>query len=102
MSDTLKPSYERGGFKKKNYYKQVDGDVVFRIIPPLSQFTRDPRAWARFHAVHFGYKNTEGKMRCFESTLEVDNKTKMVKTPDPAVERIDNLKAALKKAEVEN
>lgn len=100
---TLEAEFGRPSFKKKNYYKQVDGDVIFRIIPPLEQFTDNPRDWAKFHSVVFGFKNTQGKIRAFESTLveKYDNetKTRTVETPCPAVDFINNLKDKLEEAE---
>lgn len=100
MSKTLEASF--GGakkfFKKKNTYKQVDGDIVFRIVPPLTKFTDDPTGWLRFHSVVFGYKNLEGKARPFESPLVMVNKTKEIKVPCAATERVNSLKEKLKEA----
>ena len=100
MSKSLKAGYGGGSFKKKNHYKLKDGDSVYRIIPPMTKFTNDERGWARFHSVHFGYKNTEGKLRMFESSLVKDHKTKppTIKTPDAALDRLNDLKAKLDEA----
>lgn len=97
---TGKANYEKGGFKKKNYFKQEDGDVVYRILPPLGDLA-DKGVWSRYYAVHFGYKNLEGKIRPFVSPLQKNNKTKMIEVPDAAVERLDDLKAKLEKARSE-
>jgi hypothetical protein len=84
------------GFKRRNQWKLVDGDVVFRILPVSDRFTTDPYKWNQYHAAIYGYKNMEGKHRLFESTLQ--KKNKMIVVPDAAVERIEQLKAALAKA----
>jgi hypothetical protein len=103
----------RNSYKKKNYYNLQDGDAVFRIIPPLGELKEltdlgelpASNSWNRFHAVHFGYKNAEGKSRPFESPLVVKTdkttKVKTVEVPDAALERIEDLKAKLEKAKSE-
>ena len=99
---TLEAEFGKPSFKKKNYYKQVDGDIILRIVPPLEQFTNNPRDWAKFHSVVFGFKNMAGKIRTFESSLEEsydkETNTRTVKTPCPAVNFISNLKDKLKEA----
>lgn len=104
MSNSLKANTGgKGQYKKKNHYKLKDGDFVARIVPPMTKFTDDPRGWSRFHSVHFGYKNTEGKLRMFESSLVKDNRTKppTVVTPDAALDRLNDLKDKLEKAREE-
>lgn len=93
-----KANYGNGNFKKKNYYKQVDGDVVFRIVPPIGDLA-DKGIWNRYHAVHFGYKNSEGKARPFESPLVKNHKTGMIEVPDAALDRINDLRAKLLEAQ---
>jgi len=90
---------QRSIFKRGNQWKLVDGDVVFRILPVSDRFTTDPYKWNQYHAAIYGYKNTEGKHRLFESTLQ--KKNKIITVPDAAVERIESLKAALLKAQAE-
>lgn len=79
-------------FVKRNYWSLKDGESVFRIVPPLGDLA-DAGRWSFFYSVHFGYKNTKGKMKPFQSPLVKNRKTKMVETPDAALERIDTLKA---------
>lgn len=89
-------------FKKKNHYDLKDGDVIAAILPqPKGKNAEYEGAWSKYHSVHFGYKNTEGKFRPFESPLVKNNKTKMVEVPDAALDRINQFKAALEKAKVE-
>ena len=84
-------------FKKKVYFKLKDGDQVFRILPPMGDLA-EKGVWSRFYSVHFGYKNTEGKLRTFVSPLVRNNKTKMIEVPDAALDRINDLKAKLEEA----
>lgn len=87
-----------GNFVKKKNFKIKDGDNVYRIFPSIGLNGKEPNGkWSVFHRVHFGYKNSEGKMRVFESSL-VKNKEKMITSPDAALERIEKLKAELEKA----
>ena len=101
-----------GGFKKKNQYNQKDGDVVFRIFPPYKEILETypdlnlpaVDVWSAYWSVHFGYKNSEGKFRPFESPLQVEwkDKVKTVKVQDPALNRLEDLKAKMAKAIEEN
>lgn len=87
------------GITKKNYFKLKDGDSKFRILPPMGD-NADKGIWSVFYKVHYGYKNSKGKLRVFQSSLVVNRKTKMVEVPDAAVERIESLKAKLEEAKV--
>jgi hypothetical protein len=98
MSTPFKANVGGNNYKKKNHYKLKDGDVVFRIIPPIGKLENDGKGWIRYHSVHFGYKNTEGKLRTFESTLKKDFDTKTIKVPDAALDRLNDLKEKLEKA----
>jgi hypothetical protein len=88
------------GGDKKTYFKLKDGDSVFRIIPPIGDLAEDG-IWSVYYNVHYGYRNTKGNMRVFQSPLVKDRKTKMVEVPDKALERIQQFKAALDKAKLE-
>lgn len=81
------------GYTKKKYFKQKDGEVIYRILPPLGELA-DQGRWSMFYRIHYGYKNTKGQMRVFQTSL-VKNKKKMIEVPDAAVERIEKLKAQL-------
>jgi hypothetical protein len=84
-------------YTKKNYFKLKDGDNVYRVLPPMGDLAEAGR-WSVFYNIHYGYKNTQGKMRAFQSPLVKNRKTKMIESPDAALERIDSLKAELAKA----
>lgn len=89
----------RQGFTQKKYFKLKDGASTFRILPPMEEMGNAGagKDWSKFYKVHYGYKNTAGKLRVFQSTLK-KNKNKMVEVPDAAVERIETLKAKLAEA----
>lgn len=85
------------GITQKKYFKLKDGESTFRILPPLGDLADEGR-WSVFYKVHYGYKNTKGKLRVFQSSLVVNRKNKMVEVPDAADQRIKDLKAKLEEA----
>ncbi len=86
-----------GDFVKRKYWKLKDGESVYRILPPIGDLADDGK-WSQFYNVHYGYKNSKGEMRVFQSPLVKNRKTKMVESPDAALERIEKLKAEFEKA----
>lgn len=78
----------------KNYFKLKDGDNVYRILPPIGELA-DSGKWSAYLSVHYGYKNSEGKLKPFQSTEVVNRKTKMIEVPDAASDRLKNLKLQL-------
>lgn len=85
------------GGQKRNYFKLKDGESVYRILPPLGDLA-DAGRWSMFYNVHYGYKNSKGQLRAFQSPLVKNKKTKMVEQPDAALEKIEKLKAAFEDA----
>lgn len=86
-------------YAKKNTFKLKDGSATYRILPSLGFKGKEPNGhWAEFYRVHFGYRNSKGEMRVFQSPLVKNYKTKMVEAPDAALERIEMLKSELEKA----
>jgi hypothetical protein len=85
------------GGVKRNYFKLKDGEAVFRILPPLGDLA-DAGRWSVFWNVHYGYKNSKGQLRAFQSPLVKNRKTKMIEASDPALDRINALKAEFEKA----
>lgn len=81
-----------GDFVKRKYWRLKDGESTFRILPPLGDLAEAGK-WSQFYNVHYGYKNTKGQMRVFQSPLVKNRKTKMVEVADAALERIETLKA---------
>lgn len=76
-----KASYSNG---RKNYFKlEKQGDSVFRILPPLGKLA-DEGIWAVYHKVQYGYSNSKGRMRPFESPEVKNFRTKMIEVEDPA------------------
>ena len=55
-----------GARKRKNYFKIVDGNNIYRILPPMFNLATEGR-YSMFHRVEFGYKNTDGRMKPFVS-----------------------------------
>lgn len=101
MSDDLFGQSNYGGnFIKKEYRKLKDGEAVYRILPALG-YLKKKGTWSVYYSTHYGYKNSEGKMRLFESPLVMNFKTKMVEVPDAALERIQTLKAMFDQAKKE-
>lgn len=90
----------KSGFTQKKYFKLKDGPSTFRILPPMEEMGNKGKGkdWSKFYKVHYGYKNSEGKLRVFQSTLVVNRKTKMIEVPDAADQRIKDLKAKLEEA----
>lgn len=86
------------GGKGRNWFKLKDGtNGPFRILPPMGDLSDDGR-WSAFYSIHYGYKNSEGKMRTFVSPLIKNRKTKMIESADAALDRITQLKAKLEEA----
>lgn len=85
------------GGNKKKYWKLKDGEMVFRILPPLGELAEDGK-WSVFYSVHYGYRNDKNQTRAFQSSLVKNRKNNMIEVPDAALERIDKLKAELEKA----
>lgn len=86
-----------GGFKKRNWWKLKDGQSVFRLLPAMGDLGADGK-WSVFWKIHYGYKNSKKQMRVFQSPEIKNNKTKMVESPDAALERIQKLKAQFEEA----
>lgn len=89
-----------GKFTKKIYYSIKDGQNVYRILPEKSVHAKEKKMWATYHAVHYGYKNSEGSSKPFSSSLVRNYNTKMIDVGDAALEKIDTLKAELEKAKL--
>lgn len=88
-----------GGFTKRKGAKIKDGRNVYRIFPSFGFDGKEPdNKPFKFHKVHFGYKNMEGKHRPFLSPEVKNRTTKMIEKNDAAKERLDKLKAEFEKA----
>jgi hypothetical protein len=94
--------------KKKHFgFNKDTNTIVFRVLPQPKGFkygtveynnTPFSGTWHRYVSTIFGFKNTEGKLRVFESPLVKNNKTKTVDSPCVATDFINNLKAKLEEA----
>lgn len=90
------------GGNKTNWFKfpKEGGSLILRILPPYGSLRKTGR-WNQYYAIHFGYRDTKGNLRPFESCEVINRNTKMVEVVDPAVERIKKIKMAQDKAKVE-
>jgi hypothetical protein len=86
-----------GDYVKKKYAKLKDGEAVFRILPPIGDLA-EKGIWSQFYSIHYGYKNSQDKMRPFVSPLVKNRQTKMIEQPDAALDFINKGKAELDKA----
>lgn len=90
-----KAQYE--GRKRKNYFSIKDGDHLFRILPPLGNLA-DKNKWAVYYSVHYGYLNSEKKMKPFVSPEWRNPRTKVVEVRDAAKDRLKEMEKALDEA----
>ena len=88
-----------GGYTKKKNFKIKDGDNIYRILPSLGFNGKEPDGKPfKFYNVHFGYKNSAGKMRVFQSPEVKNRESKMIEVEDAAKTRIETLKAQFEAA----
>ena len=87
---------------KKTYSVKKDVPLVGRIIPPIGDLASKGK-WAIYHAVEWGYKGADGRMKPFLDVHVENRKTKMVEVQSPAylrraalTKRKDELVAGLK------
>jgi hypothetical protein len=90
------------GGNKTNWFKfpKEGGSLILRILPPYGSLRKSGR-WCQYYAVHFGYRDTKGNLRPFQSCEVINRRTNMVEVVDPAVERIKKIKMAQDKARLE-
>lgn len=81
------PRYENER-KSKNYFNLQKGDNVFRILPPLGNMAQTGH-WTKYWSIHWGYKDTKGKNRPFQSPEIKNHNTRMTEVADPAKLKID-------------
>jgi len=84
-----------GGVKER--FKIVDGDNIYRILPPMGNLA-DLGHYSKYYRVVWGYKGSDGKLRPFVSPFEKNFKTQMVEVDCAAIRRNERLKEELKAA----
>ena len=84
-----KAKYGQG---KKNF-KIAEGDNIYGILPPLFDLA-DKGRWSMYYDLEWGYKDSKGKNRPFQSPRVVNRKTKMVEVESAAHLRREALKAS--------
>lgn len=80
---------------KKNFFNFTKDkrSFVLRILPPFGSQKNNPLGWVKFWPVHFGYTDTQGRMRPFASPFK--KRDGIVVVRDPALERIEKLEKQL-------
>jgi len=51
-------------FEKRNFFKLVPGDNIYRIMPPMFD-SREKGLWAYYYSDHFGFVDSKGMKRKF-------------------------------------
>jgi hypothetical protein len=83
-------NYEGSTGKKR--FKLMDGDNVFRILPPMGSLA-DKGKWIQYYSVVWGYENPEGKRRPFQDCRVTNYRTKMVEVESAAYVKSEKIKA---------
>ena len=78
--------------KSKNYFNLEKGDNVFRILPPLGNLAQAGH-WSKYWSIHWGYKDTKGKNRPFQSPEIKNHNTRMIEVSDAAKVKVDLMSA---------
>jgi hypothetical protein len=88
---------------KTHWFKfpKEGGSLVLRILPSYGSLKASGR-WSQYYVTHFGYRDSKGKTRTFESPEVINRQNRMVEVADPAMERIKALRSAQEKAKIEN
>lgn len=85
---------------QKKIFKIEDGDNVYRILPPMGELA-DAGTWAKYYAVVWGYKNSQGKNKPFVDPSEKNRSNGMLEHVSAALERrlkLEEQKEKMKKA----
>ena len=85
---------------QKKIFKIVDGDNVYRILPPMGDLA-DKGIWAKYYAVVWGYKNSQGKNKPFVDPSEKNRSNGMLEHVSAALDRrlkLEEQKEKMKKA----
>lgn len=67
----------------KHVFKIVDGDNVFRILPPMGKLAKAGK-WNQYYRVEWGFKTSQGRNRPFQDVRQVNFQTKMVEVESEA------------------
>lgn len=72
-----------GSSNQKKNAKIVDGNNIYRILPPLGSMA-SKGFWNKYVKVEWGYKDSDGGLRPFQDVRKVNYKTKMVEVESEA------------------
>jgi hypothetical protein len=83
-----------GNFTRRNYFDvEKDGvSNVYRLLPPFGSLANDGKI-AYYWAIHFGFKNSEGKMKPI-ACIQRKNKEGVVTQACPLCIKLNSLKTA--------
>jgi hypothetical protein len=76
----------------KTTFKIVDGDNVYRILPPMGKLAKVGK-WNQYYRVEWGFKNSEGRNRPFQDVRKVNYQNQMVEVESAAHLQREELKA---------
>jgi len=79
---------------RKKTFKIVDGDNIYRILPPMKSCAKSGH-WSKYYSVVWGYENKDGKKRPFNDCRKTNFKTKMVEVESEAYLKSAKIKAML-------
>jgi len=72
-----------GGGETKKRFKIVDGDNIYRILPPMGSLAKAGR-WSQYWSVVWGYTNAQNKAVPFSDCRVTNYRTKMVEVESDA------------------
>lgn len=81
---------------QKKIFKIEDGDNVYRILPPMGELA-ESGTWAKYYAVCWGYKNSQGKNKPFVDPSEKNRANGQMEQMSAALERRTQLEIQQKK-----
>jgi hypothetical protein len=78
--------------ERKEIFKLEKGDNVFRFFPPMGKLAQ--KGWvSSYYSIVWGYKDSKGNNRPFNSPRKQNFKTKMIEVDCAAYNRVEKLKA---------
>ena len=83
-----------GGGETKKRFKIVDGDNIYRILPPMGSLAKAGR-WSQYWSVVWGYTNAQNKSVPFSDCRVTNFRTKMVEVESDAYLKAERIKAML-------
>jgi len=79
---------------RKKTFKIIDGDNVYRILPPMKSLAK-LGYWSKYYSVVWGYENAGGKKRPFNDCRKTNFKTRAVEVESAAYLKSAKINAML-------